>query len=190
MTDTVFPEDEGTGGYPDTTVARQSDFNDAAHFAAHTHAGRTQSALLHGASMSLDSGTLTVNGGMIAFVVENVDATNSSTVHDRGTFIADFDERSLSVSGHRDIHVIIDLSSNDTISVVDTGHNNHPSNPSLKIGEVDTNDGSVSDQWYLDADGSLSFPSSSAITNADVYGSLERGNVAYDRNEQDIYIIE
>lgn len=186
MTDIVFPEDEGTGGYPDSDVARASDFNDAAHFAAHVYAAQPHSALIEGGQISnydAASNTVTVESGIAALTERDVTGDKSGITHDSGTFVVDFDARTVSLStssGVNEIYLTIDLSNNDTVSVEAVSDGSNPSQPAVKIAAVDTANDVVSDQWNLiTADGTLTYPDSDAATDAS--NNLQEGTIVYER---------
>lgn len=185
MADNVFPEDQGTGGYPDTDVSRGSDFNDAAHFAAHAYAGRPYSALIDGGQISYPDTTTTdisISNGMAAIVASNVTGDQSDYTHDSGTFIVDFDSRVVTLnSGVSEIYLTIDLDNNDSVAIDARTDGTTPSLPSLKIGVVDTADATVRDQWYLlRDDGTLSFPDSAAVGTA--LNTLDTLSTVYNRS--------
>ncbi len=187
MTDIVFPEDKGTGAYPDSDVARGSDTNDAAHFAAHVYAAQPLSALIEGGQISnydAVANSITVNGGIASVTEHDIIGDINPVTHDSGTFVVDFDQRTISLtdsSGINEIYLTIDLSNNDSIIVEAVSDGSEPTRPAVKIGEVDTANDIVSDQWNLITEGgTLSYPDADAANAA--LTSFQTGVTVIDRS--------
>jgi len=142
MADHVFPEDAGTG-------ANQGDFLDAAPFASYVDAAGLTNFVSSGLNITLNPSTPSFDVSSGKAVVTNNSATgaqDNETYDDGVAFVAEVDSRSgLSLTDSAVNHVYLDvnLSSDDDITVTTNTSGSAPSEPSLKIAEIDTSSDTV-----------------------------------------------
>lgn len=140
MVDFVFPEDEGTGGHS----SGSGDKNDAANFAAAFDAIGMTDFVATGMSFTLNASTpsLDISKGKAVVTDSSATATQTSETRDDGVaFVVEADSRSgLSLTDATTNHIFldVDLTAEDAISIHIDTDDTQPSQPSLKIGTVDT----------------------------------------------------
>lgn len=143
MADHVFPEDAGTG-------AAEGDWNDAANFGQLVAAAGHTDVVASGLDFTYYSGddSLDIGQGVAVLTASGVTATNSGDTRDTVAFAVDADARSgfsLSSNAINYIFIRVDLSADDSISYAIRAQDDAPAEPSLKIGTVDTNNGTTTE---------------------------------------------
>lgn len=132
MTDFVFPEDVGTG-------AEGGDNADAANFAAHRHTKQLTDFVEVGLDLTVDwaNEVFTLGSGMVFVSDDSAQEAQTSEVRDEGvSYVVIVDERTdVSFSGDSKVFIDVDLSSDDTVSVV--VQDSAPASPSLQVGMLD-----------------------------------------------------
>lgn len=166
MADHVFPEDAGTG-------ANQGDFLDAAPFASYVDAAGLTDFVASGLTITLNASTPSFDLSSGKAVVTSSSATgaqDNETYDDGVAFVAEVDSRSglsLTDSAVNYVYLDVNLSSDDDITVTTNTTGSAPSEPSLKIAEIDTSSDTVT-EFNHDVPVSLSELSSqahSSLTN-------------------------
>ncbi len=139
MADFVFPEDGGTNS---NLGVNDGDFNDAANFAALVEGAQTSDYVVRGLNVqNVGSGTFDLTKGK-AFVSDS-DATagqSSESRDERVAYIAELDARTgLSYTTGDVNYVFLDvlLTDDDAVDIVVNTTDTAPSEPSLKIAEID-----------------------------------------------------
>lgn len=144
MVDHVFPEDQGTG-------ASQGDWDDAANFAQLSDAVGNTDYVVRGLGLNNpDYTNLTIDVGQGVAAVSQASATANNTTESRDgvSFVAEADARTgvgLSDNATNHVYLDVDLSADDTISIVVNTTGSKPAEPSLKLGEVDTSNNTVTE---------------------------------------------
>jgi len=178
MTDKVLVQDEAAFNVAD------HDTNYAAYFGALTHAGRPVGCIVDGLALTnYAASTPSINVDAGTAVVTRASATDGSNISiDGQSVVAQLDARtgvSLTDGAVNELFVAVDTDALDNPRIV-ASTTGAPSDPSTKIGEVDTSNDTVSSQWYLLTDsGHLSFPTESDASSAS--SSLRAGTQLYDR---------
>jgi hypothetical protein len=144
MADFVFPEDAGTGGY----ASGSGDANDAANFAAAFGAIGLSDGVMDGMGFTYNSGgpDVDIAAGTAVLSDTSATATQSSETRDNVSFIAQIDARStvsLSAGSLNYIYLDVDLSTDDTASIVTNTTGSPPASPSLLLGTIDTSSDTV-----------------------------------------------
>lgn len=140
MTDNVFPEDSGTGGYS----AGDGDFDEAANFASLADAVGLTDYVVEGLNFTLDAGTpsLDISQGKAVVTQSSTTGAKSGETRDNGVaFVAELDARtglSLTDGDVNHVFLSVDLTSADTINIIINTTNSAPSQPYVKLGTVDT----------------------------------------------------
>lgn len=180
----TFPQDWGTGGYADY----EGDPNDAANFGSLVGAARPVSALIRGLKFqNVDYTNLTfdVTDGKAYLVDDGITASTANVDRDEVGFVNSYIETSgLSIEDQTVNHVFAatDLSINNEPYIEVNSTNTPPSNPNVKIGEIDTDTQTTSEQWNIvSADGTLTFPDKEAALS--VAPELPTGTIVYSRQE-------
>lgn len=137
MADHVYPEDPGTG-------ASDGDWSDAANLAQLAYAVGHRNYVVTGLVFSNISGTsVDISQGVAVVTDASATAKNTSETRDSVAYVAEADARtgvSLTDNTINYVFLDIDLTADDTISYVVNTTDSAPTEPSLKIGTVDTND--------------------------------------------------
>jgi len=178
MADKVLVQDEAAFSVSD------HDINYAAYFGALTHAGRPVGCIVDGLGLtnySASTPSIDVTAGKA--VVTRASATDGSNVSiDGQSIVAQLDARtgvSLTDGAVNELFVAVDTDAldNPRIAASTTGA---PSDPSTKIGEIDTSADTTSEGWNRIADdGTLTYPDSDAATAAS--SRLQEGTIVYER---------
>jgi len=178
------------------TFPQHGDFPDAAFWASLGGAPPT-SAIVSGLSFEPDFVTsdLTVQSGKSilnrgAMETEHPEIKPPKTLTNTVT-VAEIDQKTLNLVDNTVNHIFIDASVDvdDAPLIVSNSVNTTPSETSFKIGQVNTDNNTFSDQWYLLSDsGVLTFPNQSALDYAD-NERLDSGTIVYNRGEELPYII-
>lgn len=141
-TDFVFPEDSGTG-------ATGGDNADAANFATLAHATGFVDYVETGLTVTLDAATpaFDLSAGMCVVTDASAQEAQTSEVRDQGvSYSAILSQRTgvaLTDNDVNHVYVQVDLSTDDTIDVVVNTTGSKPTEPSLKIAEIDTSNDTV-----------------------------------------------
>jgi len=135
MVDHVFPEDEGTG-------ASDGDFADAANFASYGYHQILADYIITGLSVTTDGSTFDVSSGMCSISDTSANMVQNSETRDQGVLYSAIADARSGVSlpdtgGMNYIYVEIDLTTDDSVSIIANTTDTAPSNTSLKIAEVD-----------------------------------------------------
>jgi len=144
MTDHVFPEDTGTG-------ASQGDYLDAAPFASYVEAAGLTDFVASGLIITYNDivPSFDVSSGKAVVTSSSaIGAQDSETYDDGVAFVAEVDSRfELSLTDNDVNHVYLDvnLSSDDDITITTNTTGTAPSEPSLKIAEIDTSSDTVTE---------------------------------------------
>lgn len=140
MSDNVFPEDSGTGGY----AAGNGDYDEAANFASLADAVGLTDYVVEGLNFTLNASTpsLDVSQGKAVVSQASTTGAKSGDTRDNGVaFVAELDARSglsLTDSDINHVFLSVDLSSPDTINIIINTTNSAPADPYVKLGTVDT----------------------------------------------------
>jgi hypothetical protein len=140
MTDFAWPQDAGIGTHP----SGSGDKNDAANFAAAYDALGKTDYVKQGIGFTVDytAPSVDISGGKAVVTEASATATQESEERDEGVaFVVELDARTgLSLTDGAVNHVFIDLSlgSDDATSFHIDTDNTPPSQPYLKVGEIDT----------------------------------------------------
>lgn len=190
MVEYTFPQDWGTGSYPE----KAGDANDAANFGSLIGAAQPISVVLFGLTFkNVDFTNLTfdVDAGKVYFVDNGITAATSSEELDGVGFVNQLDPRTgltLAENTVNHVYVATDLSDRDKLYVDVNSTETPPSDPSLKVGEIDTSSDETSEQWHLVADdGTLTFPDEAAADTA--ASNLKAGTVIYDRSGEEHHYV-
>jgi len=185
-----FPQDSGSG------LQDQSnrDFGDAAHFGALAHTG--PEGILTGCGVVATDFTVpdvTIGGGLVRIIDTSVNSRDHSG---DGTADTTWPEVvqvyritqttvALTDAAVNELYVQGDQSSPDNATVVATTGGTVPSGPTLKIGEVDTSNDTISEQWWLLSDsGIATFPDDVAAQSV----TVAEGTQVYDRANNTLLI--
>lgn len=192
----TFPQDFGTTSGYSGTDGDEGDSNDAARFGAFVGATQPISCIINGLTLSNIDYTnllIDVDPGKFFAVTDNVDiATAGDTRSDVG-FINGFSGTtgvSLSADAVNHVYVYTVLADRDKTRIEVNTSATPPSNPHVKIAEVDTATNTFSDQWRLVADdGTVTYPTESAIDEDDANGNLRAGTLVFDRSSEQTFQI-
>jgi len=178
MTDKVLVQDEAAFNVAD------HDTNYAAYFGALAHAGRPVGCVVDGLALTnyaASTPAVDVTAGK-AVVTRSSAVDGGDTIIEGQAVVAQLDARGgivLADGAVNEIFVAIDTDAMDSPRIT-ASTSGAPSDPSVKIGEVDTGSDTVSSQWYLLTDsGQLSFPSESAVSEAS--DTLREGTQMFSR---------
>lgn len=184
MVDNVTFEDQGTNS--GLSAAGDGDPLDAANFGAVAYSPNTSDAILSGLGLvnpDYTGVTIDVESGVAKASDTNVTTPNDGT-RQSVVYNAEADARSgLALTDNAVNHVYLDIenAADDSLSIVINTTGTAPSDPSLKLGEVDTVNDTTSSQWNLKTEsGELSYPSATAATSE--AGNLTDGTVVYTRD--------
>jgi len=192
MTDYTFPQDSGTGAYPEN----EGDPNDAASFGSLVGATQTTSVIVRGlgfSNINYTNLTFDVDAGKAYLVGDGVTTATSGVARDEVGTVSGFDARTgqtLTDNTVNHIFAATDLSTNDAPYIEINTTDSSPSDPSVKIGEINTTDNTTSERWnLLSGDGTITFPTELAIDSQDGSGRLVVGTNVYDRSTNSQYVI-
>lgn len=185
-----FPQDWGTGAYPDY----EGDPNDAANFGSLVGAVRPISVIVRGLTFSnVDYTNLTfdVDAGKFYVVGDGITAGTSNTKRDEVGFVNGYSGNTgFGLTGGDINHVFIsfDPATNDSPSVTVNTTGTKPDDPNVKIGEINTTEDSNTEQWNLvTVDGTITYPNNFAI--ADSSSHLPNGTSVFNRANERKYKI-
>lgn len=192
VNDYTFPQDHGTNAYPN----QEGDPNDAANFGSLIGATQSLSVIVRGLGFSdVDYNNLTfdVNAGKAYLVGDGITAATSGESRERVGMVNGIEKRTgldLTADSMNYIYAATDPDTNDAPYIEVNTTDSSPTNPSVKIGEIDTTNNTFSDQWNLLSDGgALTFPSEEAIDSEDSSGRFSEGTNVYDRKTNQQYVI-
>ncbi len=169
------------------TFPQPGDLPDAAYFAFAN--GRGKTGIISGLTLSpdgsfadvtVDSGKAVIDRGEMTTVHPNIEPAD--TISDAAV-IVEIESQTVSLTPGSVNHVFLDanVGEDDQGTVVTNITGSKPTAESVKIGEVDTINNTVSEQWNLiTEDGTLSYPDADAATTA--LQSLPTGVTTIDRD--------
>jgi len=139
MADFIFPEDGGTNS---NLGVNDGDFNDAANYASIIEATQPNDYVVRGLNLqNVGSGTFDLTKGKCLVSEASTTAGQSSETRDeRVAYIAELDARTgLSYTTGDVNYVFVDvlLTNDDAVDIVVNTTNTAPSEPSIKIAEID-----------------------------------------------------
>jgi len=182
----TFPQDFGTGSAYSGQSGDTGDNNDAARFGALVGATQPVSCIINGLTFSnVDFTNLTVDidSGKFYAVADDVGVATANETRDDVAHVNGHTGTtglSLTDSAINHVYAYTDLDLKDDVKITINTTNTSPSYPSVKIGEIDTTDNTVSEQWNLiTEDGTLSYPNADAANTA--LQSLPTGVTVIDR---------
>jgi hypothetical protein len=168
------------------TFPQPGDLPDAAYFAFAT--GRARSGIINGLTfaadftvpeVTVDPGKAVIDRGDMTTVHPNIDP--AETVSD-AVAVVEIESQTVALASGTPNHIFLDanVSNDDSGAVVANTTGSKPTPASLKIGEIDTSNDTTSEGWNRIADdGTLTYPDSSAATDASV--RLQEGTIVYER---------
>lgn len=168
------------------TFPQPGDLPDAAFFAFAN--GRARSGIISGLTfaadfstpeVAVDPGKAIINRGDMTTTHPNIDP--AETVSD-AVAVVEIESQTVTLASGSLNHILLDagVGNDDSGTVVSNTTGSKPTTASLKIGEVDAGNNTVSDQWNLIADdGTLTYPDTDAATDAS--GRLREGTIVYER---------
>jgi len=168
------------------TFPQPGDLPDAAYFAFAT--GRARSGIINGLTfaadftvpeVTVDPGKAVIDRGDMTTVHPNIDP--AETVSD-AVAVVEIESQTVALASGTLNHIFLDanVANDDSGTVVANTTGAKPTTASLKIGEVDTSNDTTSEGWNRIADdGTLTYPDSSAATDASV--RLQEGTIVYER---------
>lgn len=186
----------------DNTFPQHGDEPDAANFAQMIGAAVATDFIIEGFTFDVDLGVPEVDvlpgvGGLQRgqMTTASPDYPSQET-RSAAAIIAETERvNAIGLTDNAVNHIFLDsdVGSTDSPDVTASTTNSLPSTQSMKIGEVDTNQGNVADakseQWRLFRHGSLTFPTKSAGDSEDSQGRLPEGTVVYDRANDNLFVV-
>jgi len=183
----TFPQDFGTGSAYSGQSGDTGDNNDAARFGALVGATQPVSCIINGLTFSnvdFTNLTVAVDSGKFYAVADDVGVATANESRDGVAHVNGHTGTtglSLTDSAVNHVYAYADLDVKDDVKITINTTNTSPSYPSVKIGEIDTTDNTVSEQWnLLTEDGTLSYPNADAANTA--LQSLPTGVTVIDRS--------
>jgi hypothetical protein len=183
----TFPQDFGTGLAYSGQSGDTGDNNDAARFGALVGATQPVSCIINGLTFSnvdFTNLTVAVDSGKFYAVADDVGVATANESRDGVAHVNGHTGTtglSLTDSAVNHVYAYADLDVKDDVKIAINTTNTSPSYPSVKIGEIDTTDNTVSEQWnLLTEDGTLSYPNADAANTA--LQSLPTGVTVIDRS--------
>ncbi len=140
MSDNVYPEDHGTNS--DIKRVHDADFDDAANQAAALHNPNATDFVEYGMHVTLNGdGTCNVTSGKAYVSADAADMAQSTESRSNVTYTVETDARNsvdLFDGAVNYLYVNVLLTSNDAVEFVAvTSESDAPSDPSLKIADID-----------------------------------------------------
>lgn len=185
----------------DNVFVQHGDYRDAANLAQGLGAAYRTSYIVEGLELTADLGELEVDVGAGVLVIwrgemETADdRIDPAEARSATAFAVELEERTgIALIDDAVNHVFVDatigISNSPSVEVNTSG--DAPSDESVKIGDVDTNeadpDDAVADRWYLiNEDATLTFPDSDALDEA--AAELRGGTIVYDRDGNEHYTV-
>jgi len=178
------------------TFPQPGDLPDAAYFAFVS--GRGRSGIISGLAfvadftvpeVAVDPGKAVIDRGDMTTSHPNIDP--AETVSD-AVAVVEIESQTVALASGSLNHIFLDanVANDDSGTVVANTTGSKPTTASLKIGEVDTTTNTFTDQWRLVADdGTITYPTESAIDEDDADGNLRAGTLVFDRSSEQTFQI-